>query len=298
MTGALPKQLSPNAKMLPEYWGRWFSSVEGSDMKQTDLHIFYRLGAGLQDIRKLLVGASSDQVMRWLFIPEKWLEAFLRETETENDSIPLVDSRKAAKKLFDKVRGILLPIYNRSRSDSSLSPDEYALLHAYLEEFESEFERECRQLDVFTVTQKGLLNPRLLIEKAEKQFPENLIKVMPQQTIEDLRQSGRCLAFEAPTACAFHACRGTEALMLRYYEVLAGKKWSLKEKNWGAYNRELIKLGAPKSITNRLDELRKDRNSYAHPNETVAPEDAPIVFTLCHTVMLLMAKEIEKLQTP
>ena len=264
-------------------------------MKQTDLQIFYRLGAGLQGIRNLSVGMPDNRVVHELFMPEKWLEAFLRETETESDSVPLTNSRKAAKELFDRIRGITLPIYKRERVGSTLSSDEFALLNIGLEKFESDFDRECRYLNVFTVTQKGIFDSRLLIEAPERHFSASLLKIIPQQTIDDLRQAGRCLAFDAPTACAFHVCRGTEALMLKYYEVLTGKKWNLKQRSWGAYNIQLAKNGAPKSITNRLEELRGDRNAYAHPNVNVKLEDAPTIFLSCNQVILLMAQEIEKL---
>jgi len=40
-----------------------------------------------------------------------------------------------------------------------------------------------------------------------------------------LKEAGRCLAFDLPTACAFHICRATEALMLTYYEALTGNAW-------------------------------------------------------------------------
>jgi hypothetical protein len=68
-----------------------------------------------------------------------------------------------------------------------------------------------------------------------------------------------------------------------------------KTTRMGAYNECLAKNGAPKSITNRLEEIREDRNSYAHPNVTISLEDAPIIFSLCNEVIRRMAKEIERL---
>jgi hypothetical protein len=137
----------------------------------------------------------------------------------------------------------------------------------------------------------------MLLESAEQKFPQNLLNVLPQRTTDDLKEAGRCLAFERPTACAFHICRATEALILAYYEALTGTPWPRSQKDWGKYNDELIRLNAPSRITTRLDEIRKmDRNAYAHPDLTVPRDEAPIVFELCTGVMFLMAKEIEALR--
>ena len=62
-------------------------------------------------------------------------------------------------------------------------------------------------------------------ENAEAKFPKELLAVMPAKSIADIQEAGRCLAFERATACAFHICRATEALMLDYYEHLAGSPW-------------------------------------------------------------------------
>jgi hypothetical protein len=292
------KLLNVSAKMLPAYWGRWFSDIERSDMKQTDLQVFYQLGAALQGIKKISVGMGGYDAVMTLVFPEQWLEAFLSETRSEGDVIPLHDSRKAAEHLLKISKRITTPFYANPSAERIITRDEVGLLRSHLELFESEFARECKNLDLFAVTQKGLFSSRRLIEEAEKQFPENLLKVMPKQTVEDLKQAGRCLAFEVPTACAFHICRGTEALMLKYYEALTGSKWTLKKRDWGIYNDHLKKNGAPASITNRLDEIRQDRNAYTHPNMNVSLEDAPIIFNLCISVIHFMAKEIERLLSP
>ena len=83
--------------------------------------------------------------------------------------------------------------------------------------------------------------------------------------------------------------------MLAYYEKLAKKPWSFKKRDWNIYNDQLAKEGAPKAITNRLAEIRADRNAYAHPDITVPLDEGPIVYDLCTGVMFYMAKEIEKL---
>ena len=163
-------------------------------------------------------------------------------------------------------------------------------------EFEKAFDRDHRRLHVFMVTNKALFDTDTLLMSPEQAFPERLRGLLASQVIEDLRQAAKCLAFDVPTACAFHICRGTEFLMLQYYEKLAGKSWEWSHRDWGKYNDKLINLGAPKAITDRLDEIRKlDRNAYIHPDKNVTVEEAPFLFTLCINVDFQMLLEIEKL---
>lgn len=160
----------------------------------------------------------------------------------------------------------------------------------------SEFERESDRVSVFGITKQGIYDTIDLLESAENKFPANLLKIMPMAVIDDLKEAGKCLAFDRPTACAFHVCRATEGLMLKYYEVLASKPWNFKTRGWQNYVDQLAKLKAPKQITNRLNEIRSDRNSYAHPDVTVPIDEMLPVYDLCTGVMFYMAKEIETLE--
>jgi hypothetical protein len=136
-----------------------------------------------------------------------------------------------------------------------------------IDSFEKAFEREHHNLTIFTITAKGIYNTRALIETTHHKFPEKVRKFLPPQLIFDLREAGQALAFDLPTACAFHICRGTEATMLKYHELLAGHSWSFGKKDWKIYIEQLGVEKAPKQITNRLDEIRLlDRNAYIHPD--------------------------------
>src|SRR5580704_15255734 len=104
---------------------------------------------------------------------------------------------------------------------------------------------------VFTVTPKGIYDTRLLMTRPEEKFPERVRSILPPQVLADLKQAASCLAFDIPTACAFHVCRATEALLLKYYEVLTGSPYSLPYRNWNRYVEELVRVGATKAITNR-----------------------------------------------
>jgi len=288
----------PGVKALPEYWGRWFSPLDGTDMEQTDLQVFYGLGAALRNINDLRFGASSTDVIYALFQPERWLDEFLKETNHysshKKENFPLPDSQAAAQKLLENIRRITKLAYHADPGAPTMAENDYVALKLGLEMFEAEFARECRRLNVFTVTRKGIYDLRELIEHPEQKFSQSIIALLPDKTIKDLRQAGRALAFEMPTACAFHICRAAESVIIAYCQALTGKPWPHKQRDWGKYILELENHSAPPQITSRLKEIKNmDRNPYTHPEKTATIEEAPILFELCTGVMYFMAKEME-----
>lgn len=277
------------AKYFPKYWGTWFLSLKDVSVKKTNLCTFYYLGAAIEDLRKLSVGMTLFDVMRAGHRPTQWLLAFQAETL----SVPMPNSQKAAGKLLDVLTGFLTA--QPSDANRVLTQMEMVEIIRWRDEFEEQFERENQNIDVFTVLPKGIYNTRLLIEKPEEKFPADVRRVFTDQIVYDLKQAGRCLAFEIPTACALHICRATESMILLYYQAVAGKPWAFTQRDWGAYTRELDKLQADKRITNRLNEIRQlERNPYTHPEINVEPDKAAIVFELCTGVVHLMAEAVGK----
>lgn len=261
-------------------------------MKETNLNIFYHLGRGIKDIDKLEPGADLTLSMFLLFDCYAWLINFVHETK----DIDVPDTRAAAEYLM-KGMDALGDFRNlsSSRRESPLTLEEVRIIVDRKDWFEKCLDREYRYLDVFTVTAKGIYDTRLLMTKPEHKFPLRIRGALPEQAVSDLKQAARCLAFDIPTACAFHICRATEALMLNYYEILAGHPWAFPKKDWKIYIEQLVKEKAPRRITDRLDEIRdSDRNAYTHPERNVTLEEAPIQFELCTGVIFLMADEIDK----
>ncbi|HEV2912860.1 MAG TPA: DUF4145 domain-containing protein [Pyrinomonadaceae bacterium] len=288
-----------NVTMLPEYCGWWFYPIDRGNMKRVNLSTFYKFSAAMYEIGVLEEGDKINHpaTIQLVIKTRVWLLFFLGET----DDITFPHSREIAESLhalLGEVMEKLKGVGESDAKDDSAQLDKIFImrLKQTIDEFERFFTRESRRVSVFAITSKGIYDTEKLIESAEKRFPKNLLKVMPEKTISDLRESGRCLAFENPTACAFHVCRATEALMLAYYEVLAGQAWPFNRRDWNMYNEHLKKHGAPQAITNRLGEIREDRNAYAHPDITVPLDEALLVFELCNGVIHLMAKEIEKLE--
>jgi hypothetical protein len=278
---------------LPAYWGKWFASIEGGTMKETDLNIFYHLGSSVGGmLGKIEIGMDLARVALDIYWPKPWLEAFLKQTDEL--AKPLKDARASAQRLL----GLVNEIIEHAREhnfEGKLTQRQMIDLSDSRDKFVEDFERDCKKLSVFMVTPKAIYDTRQLIENPEEKFSPAVVAVLPPQTIADLKQAGKCLAFEVPTACAFHVCRGTEALILKYYEVLTGHIWPHHQRDWGKYIKELESINVPSRITSRLAEIKvMERNPYIHPDTDVTLEEAPVVFDMCNGVIFWMAQEIQK----
>jgi hypothetical protein len=224
--------------------------------------------------------------MEGLADTSKWIRSFIMETQ----GLAVADCRAHAFELMGLLSKYL------SASGDPMTQEDCCTIFWHRDEFEKAFERERRNLDVFVVEPKGIYDTRKLIESPEEKYPDRLRKAFTPEILKDLQQAGRCLAFDCPTACAFHIFRATESLMLSYYEFLAGQPWSLpKNKDWNAYINHLRLKGAPDNIAARLDEIRLlERNPYLHPEKTVSLEEAPVQFELCTGVIFYMTQEMTR----
>jgi hypothetical protein len=259
-------------------------------VKRTNLNIFYSLGKSLTDIHKVSAGKKRSDFVLDLVYPRLWLHDFIEQTK----DMSLPETRIAARLLFALVQGLL----KRDDWEKEITQEEVAQLSTALTSFERHFDEEHKRIAVFTVLQKGIYDMAALMDTPEQKFPDTIRSLLPEQMLYDLRQAARCLAFEIPTACAFHVCRGTEAVMLAYYVLLAKKPWTFKKRDWKIYIEQLAKEKAPQKITDRLDEIRAlDRNTFIHPEVNVTLEEAPILFELCTGVVFQMGQEMEKLRT-
>ncbi len=261
-------------------------------MKKTNLSIFYHLGSALANFNQVSIGMSLIEVLMEVLIADQWLRSFMEETK----NMPMKESRASALFLISFIEKIHAEVV--AKTGRAFSQGEMQDLSGGKSSFESNFEIEFRRVGIYSVLSKGLYDTTALIDTPEQEFSEEVRPLLPDQMMYDFRQAARCLAFEIPTACGFHILRGTEALMLRYYHVLAGHVYpSDYPKNWKRYIEELVKVKAEKKITARLEEIRGlERNPFTHADVNVTIEEAPMIFKLCTAVIYYMAKELKRLK--
>lgn len=164
-------------------------------------------------------------------------------------------------------------------------------------EFETVLRNECLIMDTYFVSKKGTYS-KDLIENAHHHIPEPTRGRLPDQTRMDFDQAGKCIAFDVPTAAAFHLLRGTEAVIKKYYELIVPgpKKASPKMRNWGTYIRLMKNHGGDNHAMLLLDHLRDVyRNPVLHPEEIYTDERVQVLFGICISAVVLLESAVEKL---
>jgi len=152
------------------------------------------------------------------------------------------------------------------------------------QEFETVLRNECQLMDTYFVTKKGAYSTVDLVERAHYQVPEPTRSTLCEDTKKDLDQAGKCIAFDVPTAAAFHLLRGTEATIRQYYETIVPgpKRASGKMRNWGTYIRLLKTHQADEKVISLLSHMKDMyRNPVLHPEETYDDQRVQVLFGLC-----------------
>jgi len=164
-------------------------------------------------------------------------------------------------------------------------------------EFETVLRTECQLMDTYFVSKKGAYSTKDLVDNAHHHIPEPTRSKLEDRTQQDFDQAGKCIAFDVPTAAAFHLLRGTEVVIREYYDLIVpgAKRAPDRMRNWGAYIRLLNNHGAEKKITSLLLHLKDEyRNPVFHPEENYTDERVQVLFGVCISAVVLMKCEIEK----
>jgi hypothetical protein len=108
----------------------------------------------------------------------------------------------------------------------------------------------------------------------------------------DFKESGRCVAFQLPTAAAFHLLRGTEEVLRAFY-LFTVKRNRISQLLWGPIIAELRKRRTPPPapLLDNLDNIRRSfRNPTQHPEKVYDIQEAQDLFALCIDVVNRMAQ--------
>ncbi len=163
--------------------------------------------------------------------------------------------------------------------------------------FETILTAELQTLTTYHATQKGIYLTTDLIERAEYIFPPTILSKINRAVINEVRSSGRCLAFDNGTASAFHMMRAVESVMHSYYIQVCkpNPKPRKRLSNWGEYIKKLESSPKPKvqEIIALIQQIKdKHRNLIMHPDVVLTPDEAFTLFEISQSVIIAMADEL------
>jgi hypothetical protein len=267
---------------------KWLSfCLEESDMIRMNPYYFYYIGMVLHPLAGLQIKDKSTTVLATLYSTESALDQLLSST-----IIPLRTCKNAGSELRTAISSTIAKL--TSQPDQEVTLFEIVNIRRALERFETVLAAELQTLNTYFVSQKGLYSTLDLIEGAEIIFPEKVRGRLPLETIEEIRQAGKCVAFEVSTAAGFHILRATEAVIREYYKVVVGNLPKQKSRNWGVYIMALRTHGADPKILFLLEQIKDmHRNPIMHPEDTLTNEEAITLLGIAQGVIVTMVKDMD-----
>ncbi|HEY2459918.1 MAG TPA: hypothetical protein VGI16_03885 [Candidatus Acidoferrum sp.] len=262
-------------------------------MQTVNVFQFYSLGHFVHALSEVKATDKIKDKFYALFSARAWLEFLLN-----GNLIALNVCGPACRTLVESIKQILdptVPDGSPAETEPSLDMEKeigpfrsYSLTSS-LSTFETVLSAELQSISTYWVSRKLAYETKLLIEEGDKLLPDNIKAEIPEVAVQELKQAGKCVAFDIPTAAGFHIIRATESVIRKYYSVVVRKPPKPKMRNWGAYIKNLTAAGADTKVTGFLDHIRENyRNPVLHPEETLSSEDAQALLGICVSAIFTM----------
>jgi len=169
---------------------------------------------------------------------------------------------------------------------------EAAELTLIMRNLENTLNAEAEGNVAYIVTDKRIDVNKLFSDVGALMAP-NVFNLLPDIASYDFNEAGKCIAFERPTAAAFHLLRGTEDMLRRFYCSFV-KKGRVSDLVWGKTVNHLKQLNqkkyrkkkVPEPLLQNLDNIRLSfRNPTQHPDKIYDIQEAQDLFSLCIDVV-------------
>jgi len=283
-------------------------------MKIVNLPFIYQLGVEMHELLRLDYKARLDILMASVPIRysiERLLNEYPALTTSRKPGEDVVSTMKQNMEWFDEMKVKEIPDWNVV--DSAVDYKFQAVLKQ-ARNFETVLKADLLEnLVAYHPQQKAIYSTTLLIAHAENALHAQDLKKLTQKAIQEIRESGRCLAFDNYTASGFHMLRALEVVLHEYYVLICNPENPDKTlNNWAAYLGPLYKLINEENTT--LNEKEKshvkkvyyllqqikdlDRNNIMHPETVLNEAEALTLFDVAKTAIKVIAEKLpDKIQT-
>lgn len=155
--------------------------------------------------------------------------------------------------------------------------------------FRTVLEAEFMTAATYLVVPRRGYDIATLIDSAEDIFPPELMQKVPS-VLFDLREAGKCIAFDLGTAAGFHLLRALETVIKAYWSVVMEGVPLPTNRNLGAYIREMenARKGDPKVLTSLRQIKDHHRNELMHPEETLNLDEAIGLLGIVQSAIIFM----------
>ena len=165
-------------------------------------------------------------------------------------------------------------------------------LRAACMSFDTALSIQLDHIDTYRVMPKGVFDTRLLIENPGLCFEQTWDKLFPLAKTDWISAS-KCLAFDLPTACGFHAIRALEAQSVEFLKLML-QRLRAQEGLRALCPNFLRGNEVKKESTDLIDYLRSNhRNPLMHPEDTLDVPEALAIFDLTKSAIIYLIKEAQ-----
>ncbi len=246
-----------------------------SRMERYNPTALYKVGTMIGELRTIAPGATGNDVMMTL------IDARMRSQKFWELTSPTFSEgcKRAARGVYEAVCSVMLrtaapgvPV----PPDQPLTDNERERLRQTAAYFETIFLADCVALSLFNVPRVLAYDTLILIESGEQVIPVSLQAHLTDAIKKDIQESTRAIAFDLPTACAFHIARATEGTMREYHVKSIGPlPPCYQQQTFGSLVKEFENQGLNSGLVGNLKHIKDHyRNPISHPDELVSIEQS------------------------
>jgi hypothetical protein len=261
-------------------------------MKQIKIYDYYSFGFNYN----ILLSGHLDKTNSECFEDLIRYSDFINELDlrVSKSSIKLINVLPEIEK-FEKIAKA------KKTKDDKVNPELWRSIISKLEKVDTTLDAELNTKIAFLLDEKRYSN-EILLDKIYQLFSKDTFDTLPTIAQFDFEESGKCLAFDRYTACAFHSLRGTEDVIKMYYEKLFSKTATEKD-TWGTYETAINNAITSKTISPLPNELlilnignirKYYRNPTQHPQNTYSSDEAQDLLSLCIKTVNEIALDLKK----
>lgn len=265
-------------------------------MQQINVYQFYQIANVVHPLTELKAGGQLKSYFYTLIMARFWLHSL-----ASDKVIPVPICRPVTWKVMKAIETLFpadLDQMNKLDMEKEVTPgDLYGVVEA-AKEFETVFSAELQNLATYFVSKKGIYDTNDLIARADDLFMEPIKQQMSEQAKLDIREAGKCLAFDLATASGFHIARAVESVLLDYLKLLCSKvvdELKDSQRNLGYYIKIAKEHHGEPKVCSSLDQFRDlHRNPLIHPEAVLTVEGAVTLLGIAQSAIVSMILEIAK----
>ena len=234
-------------------------------MNRVNLYDTYLMGKAFRLLEQIQPGVVPATIVSDLMVLQNWLLHL-----TNNTLLSPGQAHEHATILHSAVSYMLTEWLNEP-----LSQERAIIIKSVFEMFEPTLSSEFAKLHAYYIPSVGIFPTDALLNQPEKMFSESA-NLIPDETLIEIKEVGKCLAFSLPTAAGFHLMRSVESMLRHYYEVLSKGASRPARGATGIYFDAILQLpGVDKELHAALKQIKTlYRDPIAHPEVVLTGPEA------------------------